>query len=400
MFYFIQGINEPTEGLIAQPVRSLLKSWGQNAEQIATFSALLAMPWALKPVYGLISDFIPLAGYYRKSYLVLASAITSISLGLLYARDLPTGEVNTLMALLILPTIGVAFSDVVVDALMVEKGQPRGLTGVLQSVQWSAIYAATILTGSWGGYLSAHASQQDGFLICALLTLFALVLSLTVVREKRSGHSARDFANTWQTLRQAVRSRTILAVGAFLFCWHFNPFSTTVLYMYMTRGLNFGEQFYGNSVSLIGVGAMVGSLLYGFYCRRVPMAVLIHVSVVMGILSTVAYWLMRDEASAAVISLAIGFTTGTGLMVQFDLAARACPPRTAGTLFAGMMSLMNLAMALSTWLGGWCYERMLETWGNPLAFNVLVGIGASFTALCWLVVPYLKHEQPPATLEV
>ena len=28
--YFIQGIGEPTEGLIAQPVRSLLAKWGLN----------------------------------------------------------------------------------------------------------------------------------------------------------------------------------------------------------------------------------------------------------------------------------------------------------------------------------------------------------------------------------
>ena len=43
--YFIQGIAEPTEGLVAQPVRSLLKSWGRGAFAIAAFTALLASPW-------------------------------------------------------------------------------------------------------------------------------------------------------------------------------------------------------------------------------------------------------------------------------------------------------------------------------------------------------------------
>jgi len=32
--YFIQGISEPTDGLIAQPVRSLLKSWGYSTTQV------------------------------------------------------------------------------------------------------------------------------------------------------------------------------------------------------------------------------------------------------------------------------------------------------------------------------------------------------------------------------
>jgi hypothetical protein len=35
VIYFVQGIGEPTEGLIAQPTRSLLRSWGLGADEIA-----------------------------------------------------------------------------------------------------------------------------------------------------------------------------------------------------------------------------------------------------------------------------------------------------------------------------------------------------------------------------
>lgn len=57
---FLQGVGEPTEGLMAQPVRSLLMSWGRSAATITTFSALLALPWTLKPLFGLLTDFVPL----------------------------------------------------------------------------------------------------------------------------------------------------------------------------------------------------------------------------------------------------------------------------------------------------------------------------------------------------
>lgn len=78
---------------------------------------------------------------------------------------------RALLALLLIPTTGIAFSDVLVDALMVVTGQPRGLTGRLQSVQWAAMYLATILAGSLGGWLSQRDQPQLGFLICGMAAL-------------------------------------------------------------------------------------------------------------------------------------------------------------------------------------------------------------------------------------
>ena len=77
--YFVQGIAEPTEGLIAQPVRSVLEGRGHSFAEITRFGALLAIPWSLKPLYGLLSDFVPLAGYRRKSYLILTSGGTGFA---------------------------------------------------------------------------------------------------------------------------------------------------------------------------------------------------------------------------------------------------------------------------------------------------------------------------------
>ena len=39
--YFVQGIAEPTEGLIAQPVRSLLASWGRSAAEVTALERFL-----------------------------------------------------------------------------------------------------------------------------------------------------------------------------------------------------------------------------------------------------------------------------------------------------------------------------------------------------------------------
>ena len=190
--YFVQGIGEPTEGLIAQPVRSLLKQWGYSTAQISLIATLLSLPWWFKPCYGLLSDFVPLAGYRRRSYLMLSAGATVV--GLLYVSVAPLSQLSSvwLLTALLLATVGVAFSDVVADALMVEQGQPRGLTGKLQSIQWASMYGASVIVGSLGGYLSAHGLQRLGFVICALATLVTLMLAVFFVREEPRRESGDD----------------------------------------------------------------------------------------------------------------------------------------------------------------------------------------------------------------
>jgi MFS family permease len=182
-----------------------------------------------------------------------------------------------------------------------------------------------------------------------------------------------------------------LAVGGFLFLWTFNPFSSSVLYMHMTNVLEFHEQFFGNTEALSAAAQMVASIAYGFYCRRLKTATLIHLSIVLGVAGTLAYWGMTGHRSALIISMAVGFTSATAVMIQLDLAARICPPRTAGTVFALLMALSNVGASASTLLGGYWYDAWSERLGRVAAFNVLVGVGALFTAGCWLLMPALKR---------
>lgn len=394
--YFVQGIGEPTEGLVTQPVRSILKSWGYGAAEIAGFAALLALPWWLKPIYGLVSDFIPLAGYRRRSYLIIAGTTAVISFLGMFLFPVPYGARWLLLASLVLPTVAIAWSDVVIDALMVEQGQPRGITGRLQSVQWGAMWSATIAAGLIGGWLSQHGVQIWAFLICGVLSAIGLAMSILAVEEARltkprHAQSWRELpraaAETWQ----AVRVPQVVLVIGFLVLWNFSPFSTAVLYVYMTESLGLSEQFYGETVSLMAVGALMASVVYGFVCRRIPFMYLVHASILCGMLSIAAYWLLTGPRSAAAISLVVGFFHMTGTMVQLDMAARCCPLRAAGTVFATIMALSNLSLSIATFLGGVWYGHVLTDWGAAPAFNSLVGLGVVTTAGCWLLTPAFRR---------
>ena len=57
VLYFVVGVTEPTEGIVAQPVRSLMVKAGDSTGTVTLFAALLTLPWCFKPLYGLCSDY-------------------------------------------------------------------------------------------------------------------------------------------------------------------------------------------------------------------------------------------------------------------------------------------------------------------------------------------------------
>jgi len=122
--YFAQGMYDlPTQTLTL--VLKERSGWRRGRPPRSFLIATI--PWYVKPVYGLISDFVPLFGRRRKSYLVLTSGLAALSGSMLaFVAD------HTYSALVLFVTLmglGLAFTDVLVDALMVEKGRPLGLTG-------------------------------------------------------------------------------------------------------------------------------------------------------------------------------------------------------------------------------------------------------------------------------
>src|SRR5215813_8468578 len=73
--YFSQGMWY----LPNQAITITLKDRGLSAGQVATFFAITGIPWLIKPVYGLVSDFVPLFGRRRKSYLYITSAAAGLA---------------------------------------------------------------------------------------------------------------------------------------------------------------------------------------------------------------------------------------------------------------------------------------------------------------------------------
>ena len=132
----------------------------------------------------------------------------------------------------------------------------------------------------------------------------------------------------------------------------------------MTRTLGLGEGFYGTTQSLMAVGSILacaglrGAGAPGVDAGAGPALDRPGGGEHAGLLGA-----GRTGRRRSAVAWSSGVIYMTATLIQLDLAARACPPEAAGSVFAILMALENLAAATSTGLGGWCYERGVGLWG-------------------------------------
>ncbi len=356
---------------------------GLSAAQTAGFFAITVIPWLIKPVYGLISDFVPLFGRRRKSYFLLTCGLAA-TMGFTLAV-MPAYTYWKIAIFFTLMGLGLAFTDVLTDAIMVENGQRLGLTGPFQAVQWGAISLASMLVGIGGGWLAQNKPLQMAFTIAMVFPLISFTTAIWIIREPRVEVGAQQFWETWTAIRGAIGSRPLWIVAGFIFFYNFSPSFGPALTYYSTDVLHFSKLFIGSLDSLQYASGAVGAALYFGLSKSVPFNRLIHFIIGAGVIATLAYLGYVGQLSAVVIALTFG---AVGMIIQLtllDLAAKACPKQAEGTFFALLMSVFNAAVQVSQITGGWLYDRV--------GYTNLILISAVFTAACWLLIPLLNPRQ-------
>src|SRR5271166_4737772 len=154
LVYVVEGVGQIV-GLISQPLNFYLKeALGFSPVQVTAFITVFNLPWVIKPLYGLISDFVPLFGYRRKSYLIVAN-VAAVGGYLWITQLVAPGQ---LLIALLLTAYAMAISSTLCGAVLVENGQRLHESGKFVNQQWLwfniAAMAAAIIGGELVQYLA------------------------------------------------------------------------------------------------------------------------------------------------------------------------------------------------------------------------------------------------------
>ena len=376
--YFAQGM----WSLPNQALKMALKDRRVSASGIEAFFAAATLPWLLKPAYGLLSALVPIAGRRRVPYLVMACAVAAGSALAISALD--SVDPSDILLLLGAMALGLAFTDVLTDALMIEKGRPSGLTGSYQGVQWAAVKAGSVLVGVVGGHLAATRAIGTGFAVAGVFPLLSLAMVGLCVREARRVADRAALSRTLDGIRQAIASRDLWMVAGSVFFWTFSPSFDTALLFHQSDVLQFGQRFIGVLGAVGAVGGIVGALTYPLLSRRIRLRRLVNLAIGLGVAGTLAYLAYADPITALVIDATYGCAGTIATLAFMELAAKAAPRHVEATFFALLMAVYNAGARLSGIVGGLLYDQ--------LGYPALVTISAILTALAWLLVPYLDID--------
>jgi MFS family permease len=392
LVYFAQGIGQDS-GLVAQPLQYFFKeALGFNPAQTTEYLAVLTIPWTLKPLYGLVSDFIPLLGYRRKTWLLLANAL-AVS-GFLWLSGV--SDPGAVVVALMLTAFGTAASDVIIDAIMVENGKRTGLTARFQSVQWMWISIASILSSLLGGWLCTVFGAGTAFRIAALVTLLAplavMVAGWLILHEEKGAIDLIEMKATTANLLASFRSRTLWAVIAFLAFWNFSPSLGTPWYYHQVDNLNFSQAFIGMLGGFEAFGGVLGALAYWLYLSKGPLRKQLGFGIWAGTTGTLLFLLLLRPSSyshaiAINVNLLVGAATMVAVLATLTLAAQACPAKSEGFTFAALMSVNNGVAQVSAIIGARLYTDVLQS------MLPLILVSAAFTFACLLLLPMLQKAQ-------
>jgi len=371
LIYFLQGL----KSLSGQPLLFYFKeTLGFSASTVMILGSLTTIFWIIKPLYGIIIDRYNFLGYKYKGYIIASLIVSCISVLLLGILSFP---LVFLLLFLMLDSFAGAIRDVAVDGFSVYIGKEENVNDKLQTVQWTSLTIAGLLTGIVGGYISEHFSYKTAFLLLFITYLPAMIYVFRI-QEKNIEVVSEKF-----DLKTLLKDRNFVLGAIFLFMLWFSPAIGTPIMYKIRDELYFSRFSIGLLASFGSLMAIVGSIIYWFINKKVKFRYLLYTSVVLSAISTFAYlWL--NSVLVWIYTVVFGITGMITHLTLMTFMANITPRNYESTAFALLCSIVNFGSWCSSFVGAFLFKL--------LGYNGLIIVSGLFTLAIVFLIPFLKVE--------
>ncbi|KAK1583109.1 hypothetical protein Q3G72_021090 [Acer saccharum] len=195
LIYFTQGFRSFVWTAVSYQLKDLLKL-SPSASQFV--SSIAFFPWSIKPLYGILSDCIPIKGRKRIPYIQIATVLSLVPWLILGLNAYMRSSTWHLIIFLTAQNLGSAMADVVVDAMIAEavRSEWSSFAGDLQSISWLSMAFGGICGSLLGGYALTNLEIHTIFLLFSVLPTIQL-LSCGLVEENLVGSNvSHEFSDS------------------------------------------------------------------------------------------------------------------------------------------------------------------------------------------------------------
>ena len=397
--YFAQGI---PYGLMNIAVPAWLASQGVGAGQIASFLAIIILPWAFKLLSGPLMDrFQFLAMGRRRPWVLGAQLGMTLSFFGLVLVDNPVEQIGLLMLLGLLINVFAATQDVAVDGMAIdvtpvnEQGRLNGFMVFGKAVGWGITSAVTgIMLVEFGLGLTAMVAAA-----VQAVVLLGFMLTMERRGERRLPWSAGDavseqqavgsFSSLMKGLNAVLWTRVSLILMAIMvFDGFIGGYGHALMPIAAINLFGFTTPEWSQLVAVMGlagagVALVLGPMIDRFGAKRMLTMTISLVALHAFLLAETQY--LWEDATYVKVMLAAWVLLGPVTMVcMIALAMTICANANSATQFAIYMSLANLGSSA----GSKTYGLIAEQTSYVEAYLLLGGI----TVVLITIILFHRHN--------
>ena len=383
--YFAQGV---PWGFFTVAIALRLTSLGVSPAGLGDLMFVASLPWAGKPVIGLVVDRLSFGRLgRRRPFILLAEAGMALSL-LAMAFANPIADRSWFSALLFAHNLLAAAQDVGTDALAIDllaENERSRANGIMSAGKFAGVVLGgqgLLWMASVAGWPTAYGLAIALLLVPATLVLGVRESPVPAQRPRLLGLALRAFS-----------SRVVLLAACFALIVDLaDSFTFPLTYPLFRNQLGFSEQQVASLATIGGIVGALGSLLGGVLgdrlgCRRTLLGACLTVAGLnLGFAACRGLWghFPLLLAYTAVEGIMVGVVYATTLALFMDLTN----PRLAATQFQIYMALLNIKDALAQKVGG----RLAERLPAPMMF----GLSAIIELVPLLLLPWLDARRARA----